>query len=72
MVAVASTLPSFVFRIYTNGGRTMTCCCASCDARMIELVQAIDDLRRSLVVVLQEHKVTRDDNFGDRYYWEHG
>ncbi len=50
----------------------MSCCCASCDARMIELVQAIDDLRRSLVLVLQEHKVTRDDNFGDRYYWEHG
>lgn len=25
-----------------------------CDARMIELTQAIDDLRRSLVIVLQE------------------
>ena len=36
------------------------CCCASCDARMIELVQAIDDLRRSLVIVLQEK------TFGDR------
>lgn len=36
------------------GGRRMSCCCASCDARMIELVQAIDDLRRSIVIVLQE------------------
>ncbi len=51
----------------------MSCCCASCDARMIELVQAIDDLRRSLVIVLQENNSrTGDDNFGDRYYWEHG
>ena len=49
------------------------CCCASCDARMIELVQAIDDLRRSLVIVLQEKNTSSgDDNFGDRYYWEHG
>lgn len=54
----------------------MTCCCPSCDARMIELVQAIDDLRRSLVIVLQERVVqeVRDptDPFNDRYYWEHG
>ena len=50
----------------------MTCCCASCDARMIELVQAIDDLRRSLVIALQESRITKDDTFGDRYYWEHG
>lgn len=50
----------------------MTCCCPSCDARMIELVQAIDDLRRSLVIVLQEKTISRDDTFGDRYYWEHG
>ena len=50
----------------------MTCCCPSCDARMIELVQALDDLRRSLVIVLQERELSRDDNFGDRYYWEHG
>ena len=34
----------------------MSCCCASCDARMIELVQAIDDLRRSIVIVLQENR----------------
>ncbi len=50
----------------------MSCCCASCDARMIELVQAIDDLRRSLVLVLQESRIIKDDTFGDRYYWEHG
>lgn len=52
----------------------MSCCCASCDARMIELVQAIDDLRRSLVIVLQDSTVKQhiDDVHGDRYYWEHG
>ena len=50
----------------------MSCCCAKCDARMIELVQAIDDLRRSLVIALQESRITKDDTFGDRYYWEHG
>ena len=50
----------------------MSCCCASCDARMIELVQAIDDLRRSLVIALQESRIAKDDTFGDRYYWEHG
>lgn len=55
-----------------EGEDHMNCCCASCDARMIELVQAIDDLRRSLVIVLQETRGTKDDNFGDRYYWEHG
>ena len=37
----------------------MSCCCASCDARMIELVQAIDDLRRSLVIVLQQVRDTQ-------------
>ena len=47
-----------------------TCCCASCDARMIELIQAIDDLRRSLVIVQQESRIRRDDS--DAYYWEHG
>ena len=54
----------------------MSCCCPSCDARMIELVQAIDDLRRSLVIVLQEsslsplnrHNVEGDDS----WYWENG
>ena len=52
----------------------MSCCCASCDARMIELVQAIDDLRRSLFIAMQERAVRTpmDDTFGDRYYWEHG
>ncbi len=50
----------------------MSCCCPSCDARMIELVQAIDDLRRSLVIVMRERVVQKDDTFGDRYYWEHG
>ena len=51
----------------------MTCCCASCDARMIELVQAIDDLRRSLVIVLQEAKVSSIHSDGDdSYYWNHG
>lgn len=40
---------------------------------MIELVQAIDDLRRSLVIVLQEREVnTHMDPHNDRYYWEHG
>ncbi len=32
------------------------CCCSMCDQRMIELIQAIDDLRRSLVIVLQEKR----------------
>ncbi len=51
----------------------MSCCCPSCDARMIELVQAIDDLRRSLVIVLQETKVSSIDSNGeDSYYWNHG
>lgn len=49
------------------------CCCASCDARMIELVQAIDDLRRSLVIIMQESKVRSQSYEGDdAYYWEHG
>ena len=49
------------------------CCCPSCDARMIELIQAIDDLRRSLVIVLQEHQVNSFDkmNGEDSYYWNH-
>lgn len=38
----------------------MSCCCAVCDARMIELVQAIDDLRRSVVIVLGEIADRRD------------
>ena len=51
----------------------MSCCCASCDARMIELVQAIDDLRRSLVIALQEAKVSEmGSNGNDSYYWNHG
>jgi phage baseplate assembly protein W len=51
----------------------MSCCCAGCDARMIELVQAIDDLRRSLVIVLQEAQVSRVDSGGeDSYYWNNG
>ncbi len=53
----------------------MSCCCPSCDARMIELVQSIDDLRRSLVIVLQESKLTRveDSAVGDdSWYWNHG
>ena len=51
------------------------CCCACCDARMIELVQAIDDLRRSLVIVLQESKLSRVEDSGlgdDSWYWNHG
>ncbi len=48
----------------------MSCCCSTCDARMIELIQAIDDLRRSLVIVQQESRIRRDDS--DQYYWEHG
>ncbi len=49
------------------------CCCASCDARMIELVQAIDDLRRSLVIALQEAKLSSIHSDGDdSYYWNHG
>ena len=38
----------------------MSCCCSTCDARMIELVQAIDDLRRSLVIVLQKSDFNHD------------
>ena len=45
----------------------MSCCCASCDARMIELVQAIDDLRRSLVIVLQE---VRDSKTSGSSSWD--
>jgi hypothetical protein len=55
------------------------CCCPSCqshshpDARMIELIQAIDDLRRSLVIVLQEQMVSSNiSNGDDSYYWNHG
>ncbi len=48
------------------------CCCSTCDARMIELIQAIDDLRRSLVIVQQESKIRRDSSGDDSYYWEHG
>ncbi len=47
------------------------CCCSTCDARMIELIQAIDDLRRSLVIVLQEAKLTQH-NADDSWYWNHG
>jgi len=52
----------------------MSCCCSTCDARMIELVQAIDDLRRSLVIVLQESKITSADPGGgdDSWYWNNG
>ncbi len=50
----------------------MSCCCETCDARMIELVQAIDDLRRSLVIVLQESQLTRTETGDDSYYWNHG
>ena len=53
----------------------MSCCCPSCDARMIEFVQAIDDLRRSLVIVLQESSLSRDisnDSTDDSWYWNHG
>jgi hypothetical protein len=64
-------MPSML--VIEMGGRGMSCCCPSCDARMIELVQAIDDLRRSLVIVLQEREVnTHMDPHNDRYYWEHG
>ncbi len=51
------------------------CCCPTCDDRMIELIQAIDDLRRSLVIVLQEMQVSRETSIGngdDSYYWNHG
>lgn len=58
---------------FHGDGSRKSCCCASCDARMIELVQAIDDLRRSLVIVLQEARVSRVDSGGeDSYYWNHG
>lgn len=50
---------------------TEPCCCPSCDARMIELIQAIDDLRRSLVIVMQESRVRAVES-DDSYYWEHG
>ncbi len=56
-----------------RGFDIMSCCCPSCDARMIELVQAIDDLRRSLVIVLQEIHVSGHISTGDdSYYWNHG
>ncbi len=48
----------------------MSCCCSTCDARMIELIQAIDDLRRSLVIIQQESKIRRAED--DSWYWEHG
>lgn len=51
---------------------TETCCCPSCDARMIELIQSIDDLRRSLVIVLQESRLTPPMGDDDSWYWEHG
>ena len=58
---------------FHGDGSRKSCCCASCDARMIELVQAIDDLRRSLVIVLQEAKVSEmGSNGNDSYYWNHG
>ncbi len=55
----------------------MTCCCASCDARMIELVQAIDDLRRMLELQLTEsHGIRRSPRThgGDdaNWYWNFG
>jgi len=50
---------------------TDECCCPSCDARMIELIQAIDDLRRSLVIVMQERIMSAAAET-DSYYWEHG
>jgi transposase len=34
----------------------MSCCCPVCDARTIELIQAIDDLRRSVVMAIQERQ----------------
>ena len=55
------------------------CCCSTCDARMIELIQAIDDLRRSIVIALQERpeRTSSPPNRGlpetdDSWYWEHG
>ncbi len=54
------------------------CCCSTCDARMIELIQAIDDLRRSIVIVLQERPERassppiREEGTDDSWYWEHG
>ncbi len=50
----------------------MSCCCSTCDARMIELIQAIDDLRRSLVIAMQESKIRHTEIGDDSYYWEHG
>ncbi len=50
----------------------MSCCCSTCDARMIELIQAIDDLRRSLVIAQQELYVNKHTSGDDSYYWEHG
>ncbi len=55
----------------------MTCCCASCDARMIELVQAIDDLRRMLELQLTESGGIRRSSMthgGDdaNWYWNFG
>jgi len=54
---------------------THECCCPSCDARMIELIQAIDDLRRSLVIAMQERVQLLSlaaAAESDSYYWEHG
>jgi hypothetical protein len=38
---------------------------------MIELVQAIDDLRRSLVIMQQESAIRKYEG-DDSYYWNHG
>ncbi len=49
------------------------CCCPTCDDRMIELIKAIDDLRRSVVIALQERMVSDHiSNGDDSYYWNHG
>ncbi len=58
---------------FHSDGTHKACCCHTCDARMIELIQSIDDLRRSLVIVLQEVKVSSIHSDGDdSYYWNHG
>lgn len=62
---------------FHSDGTHKACCCHTCDARMIELVQAIDDLRRSLVIVLQDmaqnpERFSGDHVGGDSYYWNHG
>ncbi len=48
----------------------MSCCCPSCDARMIELIQAIDELRRTLA---DQSRIPISEVASDaNWYWNFG